>query len=85
MLFYALYLRAVVTERLFKKIGNIIDVSIDEKGNMVALIIQKSKFLNNIFSSQNEIEIKWSQVKKIGEDVILVNMIISWYNFFKVV
>lgn len=60
-----------------KKIGNIIDVSIDEKGNMVALIIQKSKFLNNIFSSQNEIEIKWSQVKKIGEDVILVNMIIS--------
>ena len=60
-----------------KKIGNIIDVSIDEKGNMVDLIIQKYKFLNNIFSSQNEIEIKWSQVKKIGEDVILVNMIIS--------
>lgn len=60
-----------------KKIGNIIDVSIDEKGNMVALIVQKSKFLNNIFSSQNEIEIKWNQVKKIGEDVILVNMTIS--------
>lgn len=60
-----------------KKIGNIIDVSIDENGNMTALIVQKSKFLNNIFSSQNEIEIKWSQVKKIGEDVILVNMIIS--------
>lgn len=60
-----------------KKIGNIIDVSIDDRGNMVALIVQKSKFLNNIFSSQNEIEIKWSQVKKIGEDVILVNMIIS--------
>lgn len=60
-----------------KKIGNIIDVSIDEKGNMVALIIQKSKFLNNFFSSQNEIEIKWNQVKKIGEDVILVNIIIS--------
>lgn len=60
-----------------KKIGNIIDVAIDDKGNMVALIVQKSKFLNNIFASQNEIEIKWSQVKKIGEDVILVNMIIS--------
>lgn len=60
-----------------KKIGNIIDVSIDENGNMIALIVQKSKFLNNIFSSQNEIEIKWKQVKKIGEDVILVNMNIS--------
>lgn len=60
-----------------KKIGNIIDVSIDDKGNMVALIVQKSKFLSNIFSSQSEIEIKWNQVKKIGEDVILVNMNIS--------
>ena len=56
-----------------KKIGNVIDVLIDEKGNLVALIVQQSKFLNNFFSSQNEIEIKWGQIKKIGEDVILVN------------
>lgn len=56
-----------------KKIGNVIDVLIDEKGNLVALIVQQSKFLNNIFSSQSEIEIKWEQIKKIGEDVILVN------------
>ena len=60
-----------------KKIGNIIDVAIDDKGNMIALIVQKSKFLNNIFSSQSEVEIKWNQVKKIGEDVILVNTNIS--------
>ncbi len=60
-----------------KRIGNIVDVSIDEGGNMVALIVQRSKFLNNIFSSSNEIEIKWNQVKKIGEDVILVNSQIS--------
>lgn len=57
-----------------KKIGNIIDILIDDKGNMIALIVQKSKFLNNIFSAQSEIEIKWKQVQKIGEDVILVNM-----------
>lgn len=57
-----------------KKIGNIIDILIDDQGNMVALIIQKAKFLNNIFASQSEIEIKWKQVQKIGEDVILVNM-----------
>jgi len=56
-----------------KRIGNVIDVLIDEKGNLIALIVQQSKFLNNIFSSQNEIEIKWEQIKKIGEDVILVN------------
>lgn len=56
-----------------KKIGNVIDVLIDEKGNLIALIIQQSKFLNNFFSSQGEIEIKWEQIEKIGEDVILVN------------
>lgn len=60
-----------------KRIGNIVDISIDEKGNMEALIVQKSKFMGNMFSTQNEIEIKWNQVKKIGEDVILVNMFLS--------
>ena len=57
-----------------KKIGNIIDVIIDENGNMNALIIQKSKFLNGFFSNNGEIEIKWKQISKIGEDVILINL-----------
>ena len=56
-----------------KKIGKIIDVVIDEKGNMKSLIVQRTKILN-MFSGQSEIEIKWDQIKKIGEDVILVNL-----------
>lgn len=56
------------------KIGVIIDVVINESnGEMVALIVQKSKFIN-IFNSNNEFEVKWNQIKKIGDDVILVNM-----------
>lgn len=58
-----------------KKIGNIIDVVIDKDGNMESLIVQKSKFISNIFSNKDEIEVKWKQIEKIGEDVILVNMI----------
>lgn len=61
----------VVAIKEGKKIGNIIDIIIDEDGNMEALIVQKSKF----FSSGSEIEIKWKQVEKIGEDVILVNIV----------
>lgn len=57
-----------------KKIGNIIDVVIDRDGNMESLIVQKSKFITNIFSNKDEIEVKWKQIEKIGEDVILVNM-----------
>jgi len=56
-----------------KKIGNIIDVIIDNNGNMESLIVQKAKFIN-MFLSSNEFEVKWNQIKKIGEDVILVDV-----------
>ena len=59
-----------------KKIGNIIDVIIDKEGNMESLIVQKSKFITNIFSNKDEMEVKWKQIEKIGEDVILVSMVI---------
>ena len=56
-----------------KKIGNIIDVSIDSNGKTVGLIVEKYKFLVSMFTNR-EIEIRWSQIEKIGEDVILVNI-----------
>lgn len=59
-----------------KKVGNIIDVSIDIEGKMSGLIVEKSKFFISMFSNHNEVEISWSQIEKIGEDVILVKMIL---------
>lgn len=56
-----------------KKIGNIIDVSIDGNGKMISLIVEKYKFLISRFNNK-EIEIKWNQIERIGEDVILVNI-----------
>lgn len=53
-----------------KRIGNIIDVSLDETGKMISLIVSKSKF--NLFNN-SEMEIKWDQISKIGEDVILID------------
>ena len=55
------------------KIGKIIDVLINTGGNMEALIVQKNKIIN-VFNNSNEFEVKWSQIKKIGEDVILVTL-----------
>lgn len=55
------------------KIGKIIDVLINIDGNMEALIVQKNKIIN-VFSNNGEFEIKWNQIKKIGDDVILVNL-----------
>lgn len=59
-----------------KKIGNIVDIKINELGDMEGLVVERTKFLISMFSSRNEIEIKWSQIEKIGEDVILVNFTI---------
>ena len=55
-----------------KRIGNIIDVLFDEQGRMLSLIVSTSKFFR--FFNSNEIEVKWSQISKIGEDVILIDL-----------
>lgn len=57
-----------------KLVGNIIDVVLDE-GKIKYLIVEKSKFFLSMFSSKDELEIKWDQIQKIGEDVILVSII----------
>ena len=58
-----------------KKIGNIIDIYIDQQGKSKGLIVEKSKFIISRFTNSGEINIKWDQIEKIGEDVILVNII----------
>jgi len=57
-----------------KKIGNIIDISLDSDGKTSALVVEKSKFFVSMFSTSGEILIKWDQIEKIGEDVILVSI-----------
>ena len=58
-----------------KLVGNIIDIMINSSnGIMESLIIEKSKFFVSLFSNKNEIEIKWNQIEKIGEYVILVRI-----------
>ena len=58
-----------------KNLGNIIDVNLDEKGNVIGLIVEKRRFLISLFSSKKELIVKWEQIEKIGEDVILVNVV----------
>lgn len=57
-----------------KKIGNIIDINIDSDGLSSGIIVEKSKFLISHFTNSGEIVVKWSEIEKIGTDVILVNV-----------
>ena len=43
---------------------------------MNGIILEKKKF-SSIFNSNDEIEIYWTQINKIGEDVILVESLMS--------
>jgi len=56
-----------------KVIGKIIDIEIDENGNLIKIIVEKYKFLISMFTTHAEIEVNWSDIKKIGEDIILVS------------
>lgn len=56
-------------------IGRIIDAEINDKdGSLESLIIEKSKYIRNLFSSENDITIKFEQIKKLGSDVILIEL-----------
>ncbi len=54
-----------------KNIGNIIDANINEKGNIESLVLEVGKTFFS-FNRDNDVEIKWQDINKIGEDVILV-------------
>lgn len=57
-----------------KNIGNIVDVNVDENGTINGLIIEKKRFFISLFTGKKDTIIRWENIEKIGEDVILVNI-----------
>jgi len=57
-----------------KNLGKIIDVTV-ENGKMYNLIIESKKNFFNFLNNREEITIRWENIEKIGEDVILVKNI----------
>lgn len=58
-----------------KIVGRIIDIEIDENtGNLINLIIDRTKYIKSLFSAEEGAKIKFNQIKKIGSDVILIEL-----------
>lgn len=57
-----------------KKIGNIIDVKLDETGKLISLVLENNKKFFRSKQSDTETEIGWEKIQRIGEDVILVKL-----------
>ena len=57
-----------------ERLGNIIDVEIsNEEGKIKNIIIYEKKGLFNSLKNNGELSIDFTNIKKIGQDVILVN------------
>ena len=57
-----------------RRIGKIIDAEIDNDGKILYLILDERRGLKGIFSSSNGLNITFNQIKRIGEDVILIDL-----------
>lgn len=58
-------------------LGHIVDAEINSEGKILYLVIESKKSIRKIITSSSEIKLSFSNIIKIGEDVILVNI---WYN-----
>jgi YlmC/YmxH family sporulation protein len=56
-----------------KRLGRIVDIDIEESGNINFFIVEQRRFFR-IFGSREEVNININQIKKIGTDVILVEI-----------
>ncbi len=54
-----------------RNMGNIIDVNVLENGNIESLIIEQNKTFFAL-NKESDVKIYWTDIEKIGEDVILV-------------
>ncbi len=65
-----LQLKEVVNIKDGKRIGMIIDVLIDDKGLINKLVLEEKR--GKRFSREESV-INWSQIVKIGDDIILID------------
>ena len=64
----------VVNKNDGRNIGRIIDMDILENGTINYFVVEPKKLLKKLNIYNNETSIKLSQIVKIGEDVILVDL-----------
>jgi YlmC/YmxH family sporulation protein len=67
--------REVINIRDGRKLGIVADIEIDfEEGRITSIIIPSPGKLLSFFGKDNDMVIPWSCIKKVGEDVILVDV-----------
>lgn len=68
-----LQIKDVVSVLDGKRLGRIVDIELDDKGLINYFVVEPRRFFR-FFGSNQEVNINMNQIKKIGEDVILVEI-----------
>ena len=63
----------VINEQEGIKLGRIHDLEIDSASGKILNVKIQSLNIRNILSTKNQLEIPWSKIIKIGNDVIIVD------------
>lgn len=70
-----LQIKDVVSLKDGKRLGKIIDVEIDSiDGKIIRLIVEQKKAFRSFVRGDSDASVLFSQITKIGEDVILVDL-----------
>lgn len=64
----------IVNTKDGKRVGRICDMVVNEKGEILYLVVEPTKFLKKYSAFGAETEIKFEQIVKFGSDVILVDL-----------
>lgn len=56
-----------------RRLGRIVDIELEENGRIKYFIVEQKKFFR-FFGNSTEVNVNMEQIKKIGEDVILVEI-----------
>ncbi len=68
-------MREVINTTDGRRLGNIVDVELDlANGKIAAVIVPGASKAFGLFGYGDDYIIPWSSIKKIGEDVILVEL-----------
>lgn len=64
----------IISTKDGRRIGRIVDAEITTTGEILYLIIEEKKNLRRLMSSSTDSKVSFTNITKIGEDVILVDV-----------
>ena len=69
-----LQMKDIVNTKDGRKVGKIVDLVVDEAGEILYLVVEPTKLLKRYVAFGAETNIKFDQIVKFGSDVILVDL-----------